>query len=146
MLYYSWYEESNDLLGGFSSFGEQYDHVKSVMYTMKQVEDMQIDDDSRPEHAWCQLALNTEDHRSHTEQQGEETLTGVPEQDLLDNANLLKSYASGLSYRFEAAQVIPSKEYRKIMRGLNIKHLCVVKAWAKKLMAKKSSKNQQKQV
>ena len=77
MLYHPWYE-SIDLLGGFSSYTEHYDHVKSVVheneqkYTMEQVEDMQIDDDSRPEHAWCQLAPNTEDGRSHAEQQGTE--------------------------------------------------------------------------
>ena len=41
-------------------------------YTVEQVEDMQIDDDSRPEHGWCQLAPNTEDGRSHAEQQGNE--------------------------------------------------------------------------
>ena len=60
MLYHPWYDESINRLGGFSSYAEHYDHVKSVVreneqkYTMEQVEDMQIDDDSRPEHAWCQ--------------------------------------------------------------------------------------------
>ena len=102
MLYYPWYDESNDLLRGISHYGEHYDHVESVMYenehkyTMEQVEDKQVDDDSRPEHAWCQLAPNTEDGRSHTEKQGVETLTDVSEQDLIDNANLLKCYTSGL--------------------------------------------------
>ena len=133
MLYHPWYNESVDLLGGFSSYAEHYDYVKSVVYeneqkyTMEQVEDMQIDDDSRPEHAWCQLAPNTEDGRSHADQQGTESLTEVSEQDLIDNANLLQSNArgaSGLSYRFEAAanpQVIHPEEYRKLIRGLNSK-------------------------
>ena len=147
MLYHPWYEESIDLLGGFSSYAEHYDHVKSVVheneqkYTMEQVEDMQIDDDSRPEHAWCQLAPNTEDSRSHAEQQGTESLTEVSEQDLIDNANLLQSNArgaSGLSYRFEAAanpQVIPPEEYRKLIRGLNSKQRAMImfhRDWCKK--------------
>ena len=147
MLYHPWYDESTDLLGGFSSYAEHYYHVKSVvyeneqMYTMEQVEDMQIDDDSRPEHAWCQLAPNTEDSRSHAEQQGTESLTEVSEQDLIDNANLLQSSArgaSGLSYRFEAAanpQVIPPEEYRKLIRGLNSKQRAMIifhRDWCKK--------------
>ena len=52
--YRPWYDESIDLLGGFSSYAEHYDHVKSVVYeneqkyTMEQVKDMQIDDLSMP--------------------------------------------------------------------------------------------------
>ena len=130
MLYYPWYDETVDLLGGYSSYAEHYDQVKSVVYdneqkyTMEQVEDMQINDDSRPEHAWCHLAPNTEGNRVHAEQEGTETLTEVSEQDLIDNANLLQSNArgaSGLSCRFEAAansEIIAPKEYRKLIRGL----------------------------
>ena len=47
---------------------------------------MQIGEDSRPEHDWCQLAPNTEDSRSHAEQHGTESLTEISEQDLIDNA------------------------------------------------------------
>ena len=50
---------------------------------MEQVEDMQIDDDSRSEHAWCQLAPNTEDGRSHAEATRTESLTEVSEQDII---------------------------------------------------------------
>ena len=146
MLYYPWYDERIGLLGGYSSYAEHYEHVMSVVfeneqkYTMEQVEDMQIDD-SRPEHAWCQLAPNTEGNRAHAEQEGTEILTEVSEQDLIDNANLLQSNArgvSGLSYRFEAAAnsgIIAPEEYRKLIRGLNSKQRAMVmyhRDWCKR--------------
>ena len=147
MLYFPWYDEDIDLSGGYSSYAEHYDHVKSVIienehkYTVEQVEDMQINDDSRPEHAWCQLAPNTEGNRAQAEQEGTETLTEVSEEDLIDNANLLQSTArgaSGLSCRFEAAansEIIAPEEYRKLIRGLNSKQRAMImyhREWCKK--------------
>lgn len=61
MLYYPWYNEDNDLLGGYSSYAEHYDNVKAVVYaneckyTVENVDDMEVDEDSRPEHAWCPI-------------------------------------------------------------------------------------------
>ena len=36
MSYYPWFDESNYLLGGFSSFSEHYEHVKSTIYNNEQ--------------------------------------------------------------------------------------------------------------
>ena len=36
MLHHPWYDESVDLLGGFSSYAEHYNHVKSVVYENEQ--------------------------------------------------------------------------------------------------------------
>ena len=123
MLYYPWYDESNDLLGGYTTYAEHYEHVKVIVYqneqkyTLEEVENVQVDEDSRPEHAWCQLAPTTEHSNSNAREQGVETLTELSEQDLVDNANLLNSRAgntAGLSVRFESAanpQVIAPDEY-----------------------------------
>ncbi len=90
MLYYPWYSEEIDLLGGFPTCQNEQN------YTREEVENVLVDEDDRPEHAWCQLAPTT---NSNTREQG------VDEQDLIDNANLLNSSASnvGLSVRFESA-------------------------------------------
>ena len=153
MLYYPWYDESNDLLGGYTTYAEHYDHVKAVVhqneqkYTLEEVENVQIDEDSRPEHAWCQLAPTTEHSNSNALEQGVETLTELSEEDLVDNANLLNSNTSGLSVRFESAanpQVIAPDEYRKLMRGLNAKQRAMImyhRNWCKQAVkAMKHSK------
>ena len=128
MMHYPWYNEDNDLLGGFGSYAEHYDVVKRVVidnemkYTAEQVDDMSIDEDSRPEHAWCQIAPCTEGSNAHLAEQSVEMLTELCERDILDNANLLQSNATGqtgLSVRFEGAAnptVIPPVEYRELMR------------------------------
>ncbi len=137
ILYYPWYSEENGLLGGFPTYAENYEHVKIIVcqneqkYTREEVENVQVDEDDRPEHVWCQLAPTTEHSNSNTREQGVETLTELSEQDLIDNANLLNSSASnvGLSVRFESAanpQVIAPDEYRKLMRGLNTKQRAMI--------------------
>ena len=62
MLYFPWYNEDTDLLGGYSTYEEHYRQVHSVIlsneskYTTSDVENIQIDKNSQPEHAWNQLA------------------------------------------------------------------------------------------
>ena len=57
--------------------------------TAEEVDTIGVDEDSRPEHAWCQIAPFTEDSNAHAAEQGVETLTELSEQDLVDNTNLL---------------------------------------------------------
>ena len=156
MLYFPWYDESNDLLGGYATYAEHYEHVKRIVYqnekkyTLEEVENVQIDEDSRPEHAWCQLAPTTEHSNYNAREQGDETLTDISEQDLVDNANLMASNASnmaGLSVRLESAanpQLIAPDEYRRLMRGLNSKQRAMImfhRNWCKKAVkGLKSSK------
>ena len=58
MLYYLWYDEHTDLLGGYSTYEEHYRHVYDVVhrneckYTQADIEDIQIDDDGPPEHLY----------------------------------------------------------------------------------------------
>ena len=55
-LYYPWYNEQADLLGGYSTYEEHYRHVHNIVhaneskYTKADVEDIDIDEDGPPEH------------------------------------------------------------------------------------------------
>ena len=138
MLYYPWYDEENDLLGGCTSYAEHYEQVRAVVienenkYTNEDIENVNIDDDNRPEHAWCQIAPSTEASNAQAAEQGAETLTELAEQDLIDNANLVQGSTTGsggLSVRYEGAAnpaVIPPDEYRELMRGLNSKQRAMI--------------------
>ena len=37
MLYYPWYDESNDILGGYTTYEEHHNHVKSTVVTNENV-------------------------------------------------------------------------------------------------------------
>ena len=68
MLYYPWYNEQADLLGGYSTYEEHYRHVHSIMVATKskysQTDgdvDIDIDEDGPPEHLWNYIAPSTEE-------------------------------------------------------------------------------------
>ena len=92
MLYYPWYNENTDLLGGYSTYEEHYHHVHAIIlaneskYSQSTVEDMQLDEDGPPEHVWSQIAPNTEQIRAHSLAEGVEPLTEVSQEDLQYNA------------------------------------------------------------
>ncbi len=78
-----------------------------------------VDEDSRPEHAWCQIAPSTEHSNTNTAQQGSETLTDISQDDLVDNDRLLQSNptsgnAPTLSARFESAANHNSSRVQKL--------------------------------
>ena len=138
MLFYPWYDEEHDILGGYGSYAEHYHNITAVIceneskYTLEEVDNMEVDEESRPEHAWRQIAPTTEANNAHSAQQGTDTLTEVSEQYLVDNAHLMQSNGraqSGLSARFESSanpQLIPPDEYRKLIRGLNSKQRAMI--------------------
>jgi len=72
--------------------------------TAEEVDTIRVDEDSRSEHAYCQIAPSTEDSNAYVAEQGVKTLTELSEQDLVDNTNLLQSNGRSptyLSVRFE---------------------------------------------
>ena len=93
MLYLPWNSESPDLLGGYSTYEEHYNHVKrsiianEAKYSQADADSIQIDENCPPEHAWNEIAPNTEACRT----EGAEPLTEVSQEDLEHNANLLTS-------------------------------------------------------
>ena len=145
MLYFPWYNKNTDLLGGFSSYQEHYCSVHAIIhaneskYSQSAIENIQLDENGPPEHLWSQIAPNTEHIRAQSLAEGSESLTEVSQEDLRDNANLLRSSTPGtLHIRFESAaneQAIPADEYRKLLRGLNAKQKQIVifhRNWCKK--------------
>ncbi len=138
MLYYPWYDESVDLLGGYDTYVDHYELVKAIVcqneqkYTRDNVDSIPVYEDNRPEHAWRQIAPTTEYSNSNVREEGVEILTEVSQQDLVDNANLMATSTtntSGVCVRFESAanpQIIPIGNYRQLMRGLNSKQRSIV--------------------
>ena len=126
MLYFPWFDEAADLLGGYATFEEHYFHVQSVVLanerkcTQEHVDEMQLSDSGPPQHAWDQLAPGTEANRANS----------LAEGSLVDNANLFTtSTTSTIHTRYESAansHEIPPEEYRKLLRGLNTKQKQIV--------------------
>ena len=136
MLYFPWFDEATDLLGGYATFEEHYFHVQAVVlanerkYTQEHVNEIQLSDSGPPQHAWDQLAPGTEANQALDRAEGTQSLTEVSDQDLVDNANLFtSSTTSTIHTRYESAansQEIPPDEYRKLFRGLNTKQKQIV--------------------
>ena len=91
MLYYPWYNEQTDLLGGYSTHEALYKHVSDIVqtneskYTKADVEDLEINEDGPPEHLWNNIAPSTEESNLRSIAEGSEQLTEVSQQDLIDN-------------------------------------------------------------
>ena len=153
MLYFPWYDEHSDILGGYETYKEHYSQVKSLVlanedkYTKADVENVDIDENGPPEHVWSQIAPSTEETRAQSLAEGSELLTEVSQQDLQDNASLLTAQSAGLHVRFESAatrQEIPANQYREMLRELNTKQRAIVmfhRNWCKKaVLAMKQGK------
>ena len=86
-----------------------------------------------------QIAPNTESNQGQSIAEGVEPLTEISQDDIEHNANLFTStIQSSVHARFETTankQEIPTDEYRKLLRGLNVKQRQVVmfyRDWCKK--------------
>ena len=142
MLYYPWYDEHADLLGGYESYEEHYMHVKSIVltnerkYSQTDIEDVDIDENGPPEHLWSQIAPSTEESRSRSLAEGSESLTEVSQEDLQDNTNMLTSAPmTSLHVRFEGAankQEIPADQYRQMLREKQRAIVMFHRNWCKK--------------
>ena len=145
MLYYPWYNEQADLIGGYSTYEEHYRHVHSTVvaneskYSQADVDDVDIDEDGPPEHLWNYIAPSTQESRLQSLAEGSELLTEVSQEDLRDNANLITSTTTAsLHVRFESAtnrQQISPEQYRQLLRELNAKQREIVmfhRNWCKK--------------
>ena len=109
MLYFPWYNEQTDLLSGYSTYEEHYNHVKSIVlanenkYSQTDVDSVDIEEDGPPEHLWSQIAPTTEESRVQSLAEGSELLTEISQEDLRDNAILMTTTGNNLHARFESA-------------------------------------------
>ena len=143
MLYFPWYNEQSDLLGGCATYEEHYHNVVSVVvaneqkFTISNVEDADFDVENHPQHMWDQLAPSTEESRVRSQEEGEESLTNTDQQDLTENSRILER-GNAVIGRYESAanmKEIPPDEYRRMMRELNNNQKAVVmfhRNWCKK--------------
>ena len=78
MLYYPWFDEQADLLGGYETYEQHYSHVKNIVqandtkYTKEDIEGMDIEDNGPPE----------QESRMQSVAEGSEQLTEVSQRDL----------------------------------------------------------------
>ena len=85
-IMYRWYNEDDDLLGGFSTYEEHYNNVHGTIseneskYTSDFVEHIHIDPDCLPEQIWDEIAPSTEDNRPHLLDEGNEVLTEIAQE------------------------------------------------------------------
>ena len=83
MLYYPWYHEERDLLGGYDTYEQHYQHVQAIVDTNEQkycsdeVDNIDLNENGPPEHLWSQIAPSTEEARAQALAEGSETLTDV---------------------------------------------------------------------
>ena len=145
MLYYPWYNEDTDLLGGYETYEQHYQHVQSIVqanekkYCNEEVDNVDLDENGPPEHLWSQIAPSTEEARAQALAEGSHVLTNVSQEDLRDNAALMTTTTTNLHARFESAsntQEIAADEYpRLFLRALNDKQRDIVmfhRNWCKK--------------
>ena len=107
MLYYPWYNEHRDLLGGYATYKEHYQHVQSILdsneqkYCCDSVDNVDINEHGPPEHLWSQIAPSTEQARVQSSAEGSEILTDVSQEDLRNNAELSTATTTILHARFK---------------------------------------------
>uniref|UniRef100_A0A1X7SS53 ATP-dependent DNA helicase n=1 Tax=Amphimedon queenslandica TaxID=400682 RepID=A0A1X7SS53_AMPQE len=144
MLYHPWYNEGTDLLGGYQSYQEHYNHVASEVNTIKKkynkedIENLNLNDDP-PEHAWDILAPNTEHTRGCDNEEGIEHVTNFEQEDIPEMANDQggNSRTAAILSRFDMAvnaEIIPPDKYRTLVRGLNDKQKDIIffhRRWCK---------------
>ena len=151
MLYYPWFDEQADILGGYPSYEAHYRHVCDIVltneskYTNESIDELDVDENGPPEHLWNSLAPSTEEHRLQSIAEGSKQLTEVSQQDLQDNQSIMSQ--SSLHIRFESSankQEIPPEQYRQYIRELNNEQRSIVMShhdWCKKaVLALKQNK------
>ena len=127
MLYYPWYNEDVDLLGGYDTYEEHYLCVHHIIianekqYTYVDVNDLDYDFDRLTEHAWDQLAPSNEEGQLNSISVGNENLRDMSQDDLVANTCLLADTGNTIQSRYESsanANEIPANGYRKLMQQL----------------------------
>ena len=62
MLYYPWFDEQADILGGYPSYEAHYRHVCDIVltneskYTNESIDELDVDENGPPEHLWNSIA------------------------------------------------------------------------------------------
>ena len=151
MLYFPWRNEDTDLLSDYPDFESHYRDVidQIIANEEKFNENMELIDDAiaqnadngPPEHAWANIAPETEHRRLIDEVEGTEVLRDMEQEDLDANAAMFQNprsvHPGEISARYDAQlrkDILQPKEYRSMVRNLNVKQREVVfyhRRWCK---------------
>ena len=151
MLYFPWRNEDTDLLADYTDFESHYRGVLEQIITNEEKfnENMELIDDAiaqhadngPPEHAWASIAPETEHRRIIDEVEGTEVLRDMEQEDLDANAAMFQNprseHPGEISARYDGQlrkDILQPKEYRSMVRGLNVKQREVVfyhRRWCK---------------
>ena len=151
MLYFPWRNEDIDLLADYTDFESHYKDVLDQITANEEKfnENLELIDDAiaqnadhgPPEHAWANIAPETEHRRIIDEVEGTEVLRDMEQEDLDANAALFQNprseHRGEISARYDAQlrkDILQPKEYRSMVRGLNVKQREVVfyhRRWCK---------------
>ena len=151
MLYFPWRNEDTDLLADYTDFESHYRDVLDQITANEEKfnENLELIDDAiaqnadngPPEHAWANIAPETEHRRLLDEVEGSEVLRDMEQEDLDANAAMFQNprseHQGELSARYDAQlrkDILQPKEYRSMVRGLNVKQREVVfyhRKWCK---------------
>ena len=151
MLYFPWRNEDTDLLADYPDFESHYRDVLNQIIANEEKfnENMELIDDAiaqnadngPPEHAWANIAPETEHRRLIDEVEGTEVLRDMEQEDLDANAAMFQNprseHPGEISARYDAQlrkDILQPKEYRSMVRSLNVKQREVVfyhRMWCK---------------
>jgi len=129
ILYFPWYDEDRVQ---YATYEEHYNSVRPLVlanksrYSQADVDDIEVDENGPPEHLWNEIAPSAEESRSHSLQEGSETLAELSQEDLQEESG---SGPTGLSMKFEVSAIkreIPANEYRRLLRQLNAKQRDII--------------------
>ena len=151
MLYFPWRNEDTDLLADYTDFECHYRDVLDQITANEEKfnENLELIDDAiaqnadngPPEHAWANIAPETEHRRLIDDVEGTEVLRDMEQEDLDANAAMFQNprsvHPGEISARYDAQlrkDILQPKEYRSMVRGLNVKQREVVfyhRRWCK---------------
>ena len=151
MLYLPWRDEDSDLIAGYPDFESHYRDVLGEIMDNEERFSENVDlineaieqnaEHGPPEHAWANIAPETEHNRLLDEQEGVEIIQDIEQEDLDANAEMFQNprtnQVGDFVARYEAQMrqdIIQPKEYRRMVRSLNAKQREIVfyhRKWCK---------------
>jgi hypothetical protein len=151
MLYIPWRDEDIDLIGDYPDYESHYRNVVDQIIENEGKFSENVDlideaielnaDHGPPEHAWANIAPETEHNRLIDENEGVDVIRDLQQEDLDANAAMFQNRRSDqpgeLVARYEAQtrkDILQPKLYRSMMRSLNAKQREVVlyhRKWCK---------------
>ena len=155
MLYLPWRDEDQDLMAGFQSYEDHFEHVEETvasnerLFSVKprafDLAQQQLEEEGAPEYAWDAIAPNAQEMQAVQEEEGAIVDRHLPAEENQHNPDLQGNDParthSELHHRFSAHLANPlmdHQQYRSMMRSLNDKQwefMQFHRKWCKDMIA-----------